>query len=380
MPRLRPKYAISLTQEQVSEMTSLSLSYTAPFIEVQRAKVLLLAHHAPAHSNTQIAKRVGCCVSTVREWRQRFVLEGCVKSQPRRGCSRKFSSVQRAQIIALACSNPSAHGKVFKRWSAEKLRNLAIEKQIVSRISASSIRGWLREDKIKPWRYHSWQKSTDPQFVEKAGRVLDLYETAAELAEHKEIVWCVDEKPSIQARERLDETLPAIKGHGVRVADRYIRRGAVQLFCALMVATGKVFAECAFKKCFVDFQHFLVQLFQQVACAGMKVMHLILDNGPTHAPKQLGNWIASLELSFEVRIYWLPTYASWLDQVEIIFSKVQRDVLMPNDFPSVFVLQQTLLSYFNEINQNPKPVHWTYTKAKMLTKFAPAPEERELAA
>jgi Transposase and inactivated derivatives len=128
-------------------MTSLSLSYTAPFIEVQRAKVLLLAHHAPAHSNTQIAKRVGCCVSTVREWRQRFVLEGCVKSQPRRGCSRKFSSVQRAQIIALACSHPSAHGKVFKRWSAEKLRDVAIEKQIVSSISASSIRRWLREDK-----------------------------------------------------------------------------------------------------------------------------------------------------------------------------------------------------------------------------------------
>jgi transposase len=354
-----------------------SLSYTAPFIEVQRAKVLLLAHHEPACSNTQLAKRVGCCVSTVREWRQRFVREGCVKSQPRRGCTRKFSSWQRTHISALACSAPSAHGNAFKRWSAEKLAAVASEKQIVSSISASSIRRWLREDKIKPWRYHSWQKSTDPQFVEKAGRVLDLYEKAEQLAATKEMVWCVDEKPSIHARERVDETLPAIPGHGVRVADRYIRRGAVQLFCALMVATGKVFADCAVKKCFVDFQHFLVQLFQSAHCAGMKVMHLILDNGPTHAPNQLGSWIASLELSFEVRIYWLPTYASWLDQVEIIFSKVQRDVLTPNDYSSVFVLQQTLLDYFDEINQNPKPVHWTYTKAKMLVKFAPASEQRK---
>jgi len=361
-------------------MTSVSLSYTQPFIEVQRARVLLLAHHEPARSNTHIATQVGCCVATVREWRQRFVLKGCVQSQPRRGCRRKFSAVQRAQIIALACSKPSAHGKVFKRWSAEKLRNLAIEKQIVSSISASSIRRWLHEDKIKPWRYHSWQQSTDPQFVAKAGAVLDLYENAEQLAEHAELVWCVDEKPSIQARERVAETLPAIKGHGVRVADRYRRRGAVQLFCALMVATGKVFAECAFKKCFVDFQQFLMKLFESAHCAGMKVMHLILDNGPTHAPKQLGNWIASLELSCEVRIYWLPTYASWLDQVEIIFSKVQREVLVPNDFSSVFVLQQTLLSYFAEINQHPKPVRWTYTKAKMLAKFAPASAEQELAA
>ncbi len=89
--------------------------------------------------------------------------------------------------------------------------DIAIETGIVASISASSIRRWLGEDKIKPWRYHSWQKSTDPQFVEKAGRVLDLYETAAELAEIKEIVCCVDEKPSIQARERVDETLPALK-------------------------------------------------------------------------------------------------------------------------------------------------------------------------
>ncbi len=70
-----------------------------------------------------------------------------------------------------------------------------------------------------------------------------------------------------------------------------------------------------------------------------------------------------------MRIYWLPTYASWLDQVEIIFSKVQRDVLVPNNFSSIFVLQQILMDYFDEINQNPKPVQWTYTKQKMLAKY-----------
>lgn len=140
MPRLRPKYAISLTQAQVSELTSLSLSYTAPFIEVHRAQVLLLAPHKPAMSNTQIAKRVGCSVSTLREWRKRFVLEGCIKSRERRGCTRKFSSLERAQIIALACSSPEAPAKSFKRWSGAKLATVAIEKQIVRKISSSTIR------------------------------------------------------------------------------------------------------------------------------------------------------------------------------------------------------------------------------------------------
>ncbi len=328
MPGLRPKYGVSLSEAQVAELTHVSVSYSARFCEVQRARIVLLAYHNPEWSNQTLAAEVGCCVATVKKWRRRWNEQSNLKSLPRKGSSRKFSSLHRAHIVALACSHPSAHVKVFKRWSAEKLRAVAIETGIVASISASSIRGWLREDKIKPWRYHSWQKSTDPQFVEKAGRVLDLYETAEELAAHKEMVLCVDEKPSIQARERVDETLPAIQGHGVRVADRYMRRGALQLFCALMVATGEVLAGCAFKKCFVDFQQFLVKLFQSAPCAGMKVLHLILDNGPTHAPKQLGRWIASLELKFEVRIYWLPTYASWLDQVEIIFSKVPRDVLL----------------------------------------------------
>ena len=119
--------------------------------------------------------------------------------------------------------------------------------------------------------------------------------------------------------------------------------------------------------------------FQSALCTGVKVLHLILDNGPTHAPKQLGAWLASLELSFEVRLYWLPKYASWLDQVEIIFSKVQRDVLTPNDFASTLALENTLRTYFEDLNQHPKPIQWTYTKAKLLAKFG-APPPAQLAA
>jgi hypothetical protein len=115
----------------------------------------------------------------------------------------------------------------------------------------------------------------------------------------------------------------------------------------------------------------LLGLFASRICKGIQTLNLILDNGPTHAPKQLAAWIASLELSIEVRIFWLPKYASWLDQVEIIFSKVQRQLLTPNDFPNTQALERDLKTYFADLNEDPQPIRWTYTKTKMLTKFAP---------
>jgi hypothetical protein len=155
--------------------------------------------------------------------------------------------------------------------------------------------------------------------------------------------------------------------------------GALPLFCALVVASGLTFAQTRTTKKFVDFKAFLPAFFQSALCAGITVLHVILDNGPTHAPKQLAAWLASLELAFEVRIYWLPTHASWLDQVEIIFSKVQRDLLTPSDFPSLVALERDLAAYFAELNTHPKPITWTDTKTQLLAKFE-APPPLQLAA
>ena len=161
---------------------------------------------------------------------------------PRAGTRRTFTALQRAQMIALACSAPRAHGKPWPRWSGEKLAQVAIEQHIVAHIAPGTIRAWLRQDKIKPWRYHSWQRSTDPHFVDKASPVLDLYEHAQALAAQGEAVVCSDEKTSIQARQRVSATKAAAPGYPLHVADRYKRMGAVQLFCALVVASGLTFA------------------------------------------------------------------------------------------------------------------------------------------
>lgn len=184
---------------------------------------------------------------------------------------------------------------------------------------------------------------------------------------------CVDEKTSIQARRPVHETRPAAAGQSIQVAARYKRMGALQLFCALFVASGITYAGTFTRKRFWEFKTFILAVFASVAQRGFGVLDLILDNGTTHAPKQLASWIASLHLSFEVRLFWLPKYASWLDQVEIIFSKVTRDVLTPNDFFDKKDLSETLLQYFDDLNKYPKPVNWTYTKSKLLAKFSPDP-------
>lgn len=364
-----PAYTVILNEHQYKDLKHLSQSHSCPWAEVQRSRILILAHEHADWNNRRIAEKTGCCTEMVKKCRRRWQTNPSVKSCPRSGTRRKFTALQRSQIIALACSSPADHGKPFKRWSAAKLAEAAVEKKIVSSISAGTVREWLRRDKIKPWQYHSWQKPADPEFVKKASPVLDLYEKAQELAQQGEAVVCTDEKTSIQARRLLNTTLPAIPEKPVRVSDRYERKGALQLFCALTVATGETFARCFDTKCFSDFQTFLLQLFAGALCKGLKVLHIIMDNGTTHAPKQLGAWIDSLHLSFEVRIYWLPKHASWLDQAEIIFSKLQRDVLTPCDFNDKEHLNSEIMSYFEYINQNPEPIRWTYTKEKMTKKF-----------
>jgi hypothetical protein len=262
---------------------------------------------------------------------------------------------------------------VWPRWSGEKLAQGAGEQGIGGTISPGTIRRGLRADKIKPWRYHSWQHSIAPQFVEKAVPVLDLYAHAPALQAQGELTVCVDEKTSIHAPQRVTPTKAAAPREVVQGADRYKRMGALHLFCALLVASGRPFTQTRATKKFADFKAFLQALFQSALWAEIKVVHGVLDNGPTHAPKHLGTWLASLELTCEVRIDWLPKYASWLDQVEIIFSKVQRDLLLPSDFPSLTALERDLATYFADLNQQPKPSKWTYTKTKLLAKFEPSP-------
>lgn len=242
-------------------------------------------------------------------------------------------------------------------------------------IAASTVGRWLASEKIKPWRYHSWQHILDPEaFLERARPVLELYGRAKELL--KQGVWlvCVDEKTSIQARKRPQAPDPAGCGQPVHVSHRYERKGALNLFAALSVADGKVYGQCRLRKRFVDFQAFLLAtVIPEALARGVHTVALILDNSTTHAPKQLERWlqeqIKGHGWALDIQVYWLPVNASWLDQIEIWFSILQRKLLQPNHFERSGTLRQAIMDFIAYSNETAKPIQWSYTVADLRQKL-----------
>ena len=151
------------------------------------------------------------------------------------------------------------------------------------------------------------------------------------------------------------------------------RRGARHLFAGLSVADGPVYGICRQRKCFVEFQAFVQQeIIPQALRRQVHTVSLMLDNGTTHAPKQLEGWLREQEQADEgrlhVQVHWLPPNASWLDQLESWFSLLQRKQLQPNHFVTTNALETSLREYIAYYNQTAKPINWTYTVEKLEQK------------
>jgi transposase len=245
----------------------------------------------------------------------------------------------------------------------------------VLHIATSTLARWFTQEKLKPWRYHSWLHILDPQkFLERARPVLQLYQAAKELFRQGIWVVCVDEKTSIQARQRPQTPKAACSGQPLLLSPRYWRQGALHLFAMLSVAEGLKYGQTALRKRFVDFQTFLLEVvIPEALRRGMHTIKLILDNGTTHAPKQLDNWlkqqISSHAWPLVIDIVWLPPHASWLNQIEIWFSVLQRKLLQPNYFKSCEELANTILNFIADNNQTAQPIQWTYTTEKLERKL-----------
>jgi len=213
------------------------------------------------------------------------------------------------------------------------------------------------------------------KFLQRARPVLRLYEHALSLLQEGTWVICADEKTSIQAREAEQAPRPAIQDHPVYQSPRYYRRGAVNLMAALSVADGLVYGQCHARKRFVDFRCFLeTVVVPEAERRGVRKVALVLDNGTTHASKQLPRWASELAKSSDgqltVQLYWLPTNASWLDQIEIWFSLLQGKLLQPNHFTSCDELEQAILEFIARYNQTAKPLQWSYTVEQLEHKLA----------
>jgi transposase len=282
----------------------------------------------------------------------------------------------RAQVTALACSLPRASGVPLAHWSRAELARHVTTIPTLPAISARTIGRWLAAEQIRPWRFHSWQHIQNPEtFLERARPVLRLYEHATALLEQGIWVVCTDEKTSIQAQRAEQAPRPALHQHPVYQSPRYHRRGALHLMAALSVADGLVYGQCHPRKRFVDFRSFLeTVVVAEAQGRGVQTIALVLDNGPTHASKQLPQWVQDLAMTSEgkltMQLYWLPTNASWLDQIEIWFSVLQRKLLQPNHFASTDELQQAILDFIAHYNQTAKPLQWSYTVEHLEHKLA----------
>ncbi len=370
------QHSLQLASEELHQLKLLVQAHRTPQAIARRAQLIELSHIHPDWSTKQIARILNRHESWVRKWRRRWNETHSLKDAPRSGAPRRFSSEVRAQVTALACSLPRSHGIPLSRWSRVELARHTAQTPSMPTLSASTIGRWLTAERVRPWRYHSWQHIQKPEeFLSCARPVLRLYEHATALLEQGIWVVCTDEKTSIQAREAEQAPRPAIQQHPVYLSPRYHRRGAVNLMAALSVADGLVYGQCSMRKRFVDFRTFLETIVvAEAKQRGIQTIALILDNGTTHASKQLPQWAKELNARSDgkltMQLYWLPTNASWLDQIEIWFSLLQRDLLQPNHFTSLDELEQAILAFIAHYNQTAKPLKWSYTVEQLEHKLA----------
>ena len=248
------------------------------------------------------------------------------------------------QVKALACELPAESGLPLSRFSRQDLVREATRRGLVASISGSTIWRWLDADAIRPWQHRSWIFPRDPQFRAKAVRVLDLYQGGwqGQPLREDELVISADEKTSIQARLRLHPTQPAQPGQPRRVEFEYERGGALQYLAGWDVRRAKIFGCCQPSTGIEPFGRLVHQIMSQEPYREARRVFWIVDNGSSHRGQAA---VQRLERLYpNLVLVHLPVHASWLNQVEIYFSVVQRKVLTPNDFASLQEVEQRLLA------------------------------------
>jgi DDE superfamily endonuclease len=275
-------------------------------------------------------------------------------------------------VKALACEPPTCGP--LSRWSTSELAAAAQRSGLVASISGSTVWRWLHEDAIRPWFHRSWICPRDPDFARKAGRILDLYEGVWEGQSlgAEEFVISADEKTSIQARRRCHPTLPPRPGAVMKVEHEYERAGAWAYLAALDVHQARLFGRCEATTGIVPFGRLVKQVMTASPYRDARRVFWIVDNGSSHrgarAAERLQGQYPNLVLVHG------PIHASWLNQVEIYFSIVQRKVLTPNDFTSLADVEHRLLAFQRHYEALARPFEWTFTRRDLARLLATLPD------
>ena len=275
----------------------------------------------------------------------------------------RFSPPELAmEVKALACELPAITGIPLSRWSTADIARHVRAAGIAATISDKTVWRWLNEDAIRPWQHRTWIFPRDPQFAAKASRILDLYagEWEGKPLEHDEFVISADEKTSIQARQRRHRTLPSLPGCPMKVEHEYRRCGAWAYIAAMDVHRAKFFGRCEHTSGIAAFDRLVDQVMSQPPYAKARRVFWIVDNGSSHrgskSVQRLTGKYPNLVLVHG------PVHASWLNQIEIYFSVLQRKALTPNDFSSLNVLEKHILGFQKHYEAIAAPFEWKFTR------------------
>jgi len=269
------------------------------------------------------------------------------------------------EIKALACQLPKELGLPFSRLSNNDIAREAVKQGIVASISGTTVWRWLSQDAIRPWLYRSWIFPRDPNFSEKAGIVLDLYQGIwlGEPLGKDDYVISADEKTSIQVRKRIHSGKAPNSKQIRRVEFEYQRGGALAYIAAWDVQRAKVFGVCEMASGIQSFHNLVDVVMKQEPYRSARRVFWITDNGSSHRGEASSNRLAQW-YSNAIQIH-TPVHASWLNQIEIYFSVVQRKLLTPNDFQNLDELENKLLDFQKLYEKIAKPFEWKFTRKKL---------------
>jgi len=304
-------------------------------------------------SFSEICCRLNCTDRYISVWKRRFGQERLKGLDSRyRGSQRRVRTAQMEAKILEATRKGPSDGTTH--WSSYRLaKHLGVSHTTVHRV-------W-RQFGIQPHRLRRYMVSDDPQFEEKAADVIGLYLNPPEHA----AVFAVDEKSAIQALDRLDPVLPLSPGRAERHGFEYYRHGTLSLYAALNTRTGQVQGQTTPRHTSTEFVGFLSQII--ATQPKEKEIHIIADNLSAHKTKEVS---AFLQANPKVRIHYTPTYSSWLNQVEIWFSKIQRQIIARGVFSSVDDLERKIMRFIRNYNKTATPIRWRYTDEKQRISLA----------
>ena len=332
---------ITLTKVEQSELTQRAASQAGRADEARRARLILLLD--AGHTWAAIREKLDCTDSFIDRWSKRFVAERLAGLFSRHAgqLPTTLTPALEARILEWTVKRKPVGST---HWSTRKLaERLGISHMMVARV-------W-RKHALRPQRLEGYMASNDPNFETKAAEIIGLYLHPPQHA----AVFCVDEKTAIQALDRKDPVLPLSPGRAERHGFEYFRHGTLSLYAAFNTKTGEVLGKTAARHTSAEFVAFLTDIVANQPRG--KEIHVIADNLSAHKSLPVKEFLAKHP---KVHLHFTPTYSSWLNQVELWFAKIERDVIARGVFTSVPDLKRKLMRYIRHYNQAPKTVKWKY--------------------